>query len=332
MMRIILSSIFKIATRIRAYLYSTGLIRSYKINAKIISIGNVSIGGAGKTPLTLLLNERLRHRGFNTAIIEKGYKSGLSRNKIILVQKGHDIPDGNIIGDEPLMVWKQLPTRTRLAIAHNKTQAAFEIKKKWPDTDIIIVDDGFQHLRLKRDLDIVLIDASLGMKDKVIPSGRLREPYSSLKRANVVLFTKSDGITNDDRNNLKNSVLCINPILKVFFSTINFVTSSPITGKKVFPVSAIYNPIHLHKKIKEGGAIFERYMAFSDHYSFNRKVLNIILREADRSDAEYIVVTSKDWVKMKPFVDNEKRFIETWYDHKIENEEEFINCCTQFLK
>ena len=332
MIRVILSFIFKTATRIRAYLYSIDFFRSYKINSRVISIGNISIGGAGKTPLTLLINQRLRAKGLNTAIIEKGYKSGLSRNQIILAQKGHDDLDETIIGDEPLMVWRQMQTGSRLAVAYDKTMAALEIKKKWEDTDVIIVDDGFQHLKLKRDLDIVLIDASLGMKDKVLPSGRLREPYCSLKRANIVLFTKSDGMTSDEKNDLRNSVLCINPMLKVFFSTVNFMTSSSITGKKVFPVSAIYNPAHFHRKIKESGAVFERYMAFSDHHGFNKKIVDMVLKEAKSNEAEFIVVTSKDWVKIKPFVDNDKIFIETWYDHNIENEEEFINCCTQFLK
>ena len=220
MIRTFLSLLFRIVITVREYLYSIGVLRSYKVDAKVISVGNIAVGGAGKTPLVLLLNERLRNRGYKTAILEKGYKSGLRHNEIVLAEKGRDSLREDIIGDEPAMIWEQIPMGTRLAVCNDKTKAAISVKKMWPDTNAIIIDDGFQHLKLKRDVDIVLIDASLGIKDKLVPLGKLREPYSSLKRANIVLFTKSDGMTEEEKDVLKDKVLAINPELKVFFSVV----------------------------------------------------------------------------------------------------------------
>ena len=327
MTRTFLSLLFRVVIKVREYLYSVGVLKSYKIDAKIISVGNISVGGAGKTPLVLLLNERLRNRGYITAILEKGYKSGLRCNEIVSAEKGRDTLREDIIGDEPAMIWDQVPMGTRLAVCNDKTKAAISVKKMWPDTNAIIIDDGFQHLKLKRDVDIVLIDASMGIKDKLIPLGRLREPYSSLRRANIVLFTKSDGMMEDEKELLKDKVLAINPDLKVFFSVVKFITSMPIKDKRVFPVSAIYNPTHFHRKIKESGGEFEKHMSFSDHYKFNQSVFNEVVQAASRVGAEYIIVTSKDWGKIKPFIGEHHNIIEAWYEHQINNEGEFLKCC-----
>ncbi|MEI6092199.1 MAG: tetraacyldisaccharide 4'-kinase [bacterium] len=326
MIRFLLSLLFRFVGKSRIFLYSIGFLKTYSVPQKVISIGNITVGGAGKTPMALLLNERLASRGLKTAIIEKGYKSGLKHKEIILAQKGKETLDDVKIGDEPLMIWNNLSNGTRLAIAKDKTNAAIAISTRWPDTDTIILDDGFQHLKLRRDVNLVLIDASLGMKDKLMPLGRLREPYNSLKRADIVLLTKSDAVDSVEREQLVKKINGINKKVKIFFSTIKFITSIPISGKNVFPVSAIYNPSHFHRNIREAGAIFTRYISLSDHYRFNSKLLSDILQEASQNGAESLIVTSKDLVKIRPYLDDTSKIVEAWYEHKIEDEEGFIKC------
>lgn len=326
MIRVILSLIFGLVGKARVFLYSIGIFKTYSVSSKVISIGNITVGGAGKTPMAIFLNEALSNKGFKTAIIEKGYKNELKNKEIILAEKGKEELDNVEIGDEPMMIWNSVSNGTRLVVGKDKTSAAIAIATKWPDTKLIILDDGFQHIKLKRDIDLVLIDASLGMKDKLMPLGRLREPYSSLRRADIVLFTKSDSIDAVDREKLLKKVKDIKSDIKVFFSTIKFMTSIPINDKKVFPVSAIYNPRHFHNKIKEAGAVFIKHMAFSDHRKFDRALLKNVLKEFSKSGAEYLIVTSKDWVKIHPYMNDNNKVVEAWYEHKIENEEDFIKC------
>lgn len=326
MIRVILSLIFWFIGKARVFLYSIGVFKTYSVPSKVISIGNISVGGSGKTPMAIFLNEALANRGFKTAIIEKGYKNELKNKEIILAEKGKDSLDTVKIGDEPMMVWNNISNGTRLAVSKDKTSAAIAVTTKWPDTKLIILDDGFQHIKLKRDIDLVLIDASLGMKDKLMPLGRLREPYSSLRRADIVLFTKSDSIDAVDREKLLKKVKDIKSDIKVFFSTIRFITSIPINDKKVFPVSAIYNPKHFHDKIKEAGGVFVKNMTFSDHRKFNDALVNNVFKEFSKSGAEYLILTSKDWVKIQPYISDKSKVIEAWYEHKVENEEDFIKC------
>jgi tetraacyldisaccharide 4'-kinase len=351
MLRRILSLLWTLVLRLRAYLYSRDILKSHKSAIKIISIGNISLGGAGKTPFAIWLSKRLIEKGLKVAVLERGYKSGLPKKESRLLQKDEINMTKNqantlslsLIGDEARMVWDVLPSGARLCVCSDKTKGAIEIEKKWPDTDLIVLDDGFQHLRLKRDINIVLMDASEAFSDRIFPMGRLRESYTSLKRADILIFTKSDALKMEDtseskkeRQVLAEKAKAFNPNIKIFFATGVFKTNLDLKGKRVFPVSSIYDPKYFHFKLKETGAVFERYMAFRDHYAYDKKTVKMILNSAKSFGAEYLAVTSKDWVKIKPIIENmleqnknniKDQFVECSYDHNIEDEKEFLSCC-----
>jgi len=308
-------------------MYELGILKSYEFGVKIISVGNTSMGGSGKTPLVLWLAKALIGKGLKVGIVEKGYRSKLSKKDIVLGEKGKDKINESLIGDEAAMIWNKVTDGVRLCVSHDKTAGTASLEQRWRDLDAVIVDDAFQHLKLKRDVDVVLIDSMSGFKDRMFPYGRLRESYSSLKRANVLLFTKADALSKTDREYLLEKALKINSKLKVFFSITELYTSVDVKGKKVLPVSAIYNPMHFNDKLRAAGAVFEKYAAYADHYSFGKKDVDHIIKVKESAGAEYIVVTSKDIPKLKEFFKGRNDIIEAWYEHKIDDQEGFLRCC-----
>jgi len=328
MLRRLFSWLFILISRTRLFFYRIGLFKSSKVPARVISIGNISMGGSGKTPMVLALANDAIAKGHTTAVIEKGYKSGLKSGQVVLSQKGQDdSPDVKLVGDEAKMVWDSIPTGVRLCVSKNKTQGAILCMEKWKDTKIIIVDDGFQHLTLNRDVDVVLIDATTGFNDKVFPHGALREPYSSLKRASVVVFTKSDDLKQKELDELSDKAKSYNSDIKVFFAKTKFYCSEPLDGKKVLPVSAVYNGAHFRSKLKGVNAVFEKYMEYSDHRKFTHKDLSDILSFKKNIGAEVIAVTKKDWSKLESLMPNNEAVALCWYEHVIEDKEGFLKCC-----
>jgi len=328
MIKRLLSFLWMLIAGARACLYSKNIFKSHGSSIRIISVGNISLGGAGKTPFVLWLIKRFMDKGLKTAVIERGYKSGLPKKECKMWQKGKDQIGPILIGDEPQMLWEALPSGARLCVCSDKTKGVMEVEKKWSDSDVIVVDDGFQHLRLKRNINIVLMEAIGAFEDRIFPMGRLREAYSSLKRADIIVFTKADVLK--ERDLLIEKAKNFNPNIKIFFADSIFKSSIDLKGKKVFPLSSIYNPKYFHLKLKEAGADFERYMAFRDHYAYDLKTVKMIIDNAKNLGVKYVALTSKDWVKIKPILSDELKvgieFIECSYEHTLENEEEFLNC------
>lgn len=335
MIRYLLSLLWGILVRARLYLYSTSILKSYKSKIRVISLGNLSLGGAGKTPLAIFLIKELSKKGLKTVLVQKGYKGKLASGSCVFLEKNEtkSLSLGDC-GDEVQMVFRSMPKDGRLCVSSDKTRAVKEIEKKWPDTDIIIIDDGFQHLKLKRDVNVLLMTSNKAFQDKLLPLGRLREGYSrGMARADIIVFTKSDFLTKDEREKLSLKAKSYNPCAKIFFSTTDFVSSEDLSSRKVFPVSSIYDPEFFHIKLRQAGAIFERYMAFRDHYRFDTKTLGMIVESAKQNATKDIVLTSKDWVKIEPLKDSLEKtsrinFIESYYEHKIEDKERFIACFT----
>ena len=328
MLRRLLSLAFILISKLRVFLYKQGTFKSLKVRPRVVSIGNISMGGSGKTPLVLKLVNKAVKNGSKAVVIERGYKGNLEKGQIVCAQKGKDItPDVKIVGDEAKMVWEALLDGARLCVSKSKAKGASLLQDVWQDTDIIFVDDGFQHLALQRDIDLVLVDASSGFSEKVFPMGILREPYSALKRADIILFTKADDLNEKDKEELVNKARAYNPELKVFFANTSFHSSHDLKGKKVLPVSAVFNGAHFRSKLKKAGAIFERYIQYSDHREFGPKEIEQMYSFKKETRADLIALTKKDWAKVEKLVNNSDDVIVCWYEHVIDDEEGFVRCC-----
>lgn len=322
MIRMFLSFIFLLIIKIRLFLYQKNILKSFKYKTKVISVGNISFGGTGKTPLVLFLANKLSDIK-NIAVIEKGYKSGLRKDEIILTSKG----DGELNkgGDEVLMLWAKMKNGIKLGIGNIKYKVLDFITLRYPDLELAIIDDGFQHLKIKRDIDIVLIDSEEGFNNKLFPTGSLREPYSSLKRADILIFSKTNFLSIEKLYKLKNSALEINKNLKIFFTKTKFYSSIDLNNKKILPVSAIGNADYFHKNLRDSGAIFEKYFKYPDHYNFKESDLKEFEESRKNLNLDYIVFTSKDIVKVRKIIDKDF-FVECYYEHVFDNEDEFLKC------
>ena len=331
MLRRFLSFLFKHITQFRVVLYQRGFFKTVKINSRVISVGNISVGGAGKTPMSIWITQKMNEQGFKTALIEKGYKSSLKTDEVFISDESKDNNKNigaNVIGDEPTMALKALAGKALLCVSKDKTNGAVELIKKHPELKCAVVDDGFQHLKLYRDLDIVLIDAQEGFSGKLIPMGKLRESYSALKRAHVLVFTKSDNLDDEIKKDLCSKALDVNGDLKIFFANVRLFSSANLKDVKILPVSAVSNYGFFHTKLKSSGAVFERYIAHRDHHSFCNDDVEYIVKLFKSTGADFVAYTSKDAVKIKEVLTQKGiPTIEVWYEHEIDKAGEFLKLC-----
>ncbi len=281
--------------RLRRVMYERGLLKSYHPGIPVISVGNLTMGGTGKSPMVLLIAKYLEDKhGKRVAIISRGYKR---RTKgFLLVSNAEEIlASVEDSGDEAQMFAELIPNAV-VIVDEDRVRGANKAKEL--EADVIVLDDGFQHLRLKRDLNILLI---VGSSSPVIPFGRSREPASAARAADVIV--KSDGKDVSDANSIVPKV--ITAVARSTPSTLTSFTipEFPLTelnGKRIFALSSIANPMRFATMLRKLGAtVIEKNLG--DHAEYSLELVEKILVEAKTSGAEMIVTTSKDAVKSRTY-------------------------------
>lgn len=280
-----LSLIFSLLSAFRRLLYRTGILNSTKISVPVIIIGNISVGGTGKTPFTLWLAQQLLDAGWHPAIISRGYtKTSQKRPNIPHAVELNDSPD--VVGDEPLlMVQRDLcPVwvgRNRVAVAQTLLQAH-------PECDVILSDDGLQHYRLQRDVEIVLVDGNRRFGNGfLLPAGPLREPVSRLKTVDIVVVNGGNVVTGEFAMSLIGSS---------FYNLLNPNTSLPSTafaGQRVHAIAGIGHPERFFSHLLQLGLNVQTH-AFPDHHCYSAS-------DIEFNDEEAILMTEKDAVKCAQF-------------------------------
>src|SRR5262249_3318800 len=184
------AKLYELGIRSRARLYESGILKTQRLKAPVISVGNLTVGGTGKTPCVAFLARTLRDEGLDVAILSRGYKR--SSEGRIEVSNGREILCGpHEAGDEPYLLAKSCPG-VRVIVDRDRYAAGNWLEDRAP-VSVFLLDDGFQHLRLARSLDLLLIDATEELaKAEMIPFGRLREPLTGLRRADAAIVTRSD--------------------------------------------------------------------------------------------------------------------------------------------
>ena len=295
-----LSILYTFIVHVRNYLYKIGCIKSYSLPGTCISVGNLAAGGTGKTPIIIELTSILLKKSKTPVILSRGYKSGISAKSIALIKDGRIIQTKNILGkvvpDEALMLSKRLP-QVDIIVSPDRYQAALwylnnHNKKKvthW------LLDDGYQHLKIKRDLNIVLIDASSSTQENVLPYGLLRESYKNLNRADSILFTRCR--TNDNVDSLKNR---IKEIKKLSFYKVQFINDWPvhISSKQVIQhkhmpallICGIAQPLALKENLENIGIEIKQCIALSDHQEITWEHIN-----KKTSGYQSLITTEKDY-------------------------------------
>ncbi|MBV8569849.1 MAG: tetraacyldisaccharide 4'-kinase [Acidobacteriaceae bacterium] len=270
----------------------------------VISVGSLTVGGAGKTPFTSYLASRLRQKAYSPGILTRGYRRRSPASAIILAA-GASIPAG-FTGDEAQIFLRA--AHTPLGIGSNRYQCAQILLRQFPETDVLVLDDGFQHARLQRTLDIVLIDGldPFGQED-VVPLGRLREPLSALGRADVLVVTRAE---NDLRYRAISARLGeLNPRAPVFRT--RFVVRgwrdaegtriSPPVGR-VAAFCGLGNPENFWRTLESLGLDVVFRWEFDDHHAYKPFELKRVAHQGLCHGAEMVVTTEKDWINCPPHV------------------------------
>lgn len=295
--------LYRVAIFSRNKAYDTGVFRSRRLPVPVISIGNISTGGTGKTPAAMALASEALARGLDPVIITRGY--GGSAKGTVVVSDGQAIHlDAGEAGEEAFLMASRLPGVPVVKSPKRFPGGMLAVDRFNPG--VIILDDGFQHRALARDIDIVLIDGSkLLEKECLLPAGRLREPVSSLRRASEIVITKAGAVEADELRHLLDRQCMTAPISALDYRPVDLVSSgrerlplSELAGRRVLAFCGIANPEHLRRLLVDQGADMLEFLAFRDHYRYSEDDAITIREQADRLGAELVVTTEKDLVKM----------------------------------
>lgn len=273
-----LSSLYGLAVRLRNILYDIGLLKIHHTPPVVISVGNIEAGGTGKTPFTIALAGRLKSAGYHVAILTRGYKGRLKGT--VLVRPDHRAQD---VGDEALLM--ALTSGVPVIKSPDRVAGAL-FAYHMLGTRIVIMDDGFQHRRIHRDLDIVLVAEDVHT-DTLLPLGRLREPATSLERADIIVRTKGSSSSEPSAELVPDCFVDAEG---------NINQLSDIQGKKILAVCGIARPENFFSVLKSLGAVVEEY-ALPDHHNYTIGDIRLITYRG--AGAWKIITTEKDMVKFR---------------------------------
>ena len=297
-----ISLLYYVGINIRNLLYKIHVLKTKSLPCKVISVGNITVGGSGKTPTVQYLSKLLQSKGKKVGIISRGY-GRKSKNTIIVTDGKIKPKTWENFGDEAFMLAKNLEG-IPIIVGKSRYEAGIKMITEF-NPDIIIMDDGFQHTALYRNLDIVLINSKDTEKShRLIPLGLLREPLSNLSRADLVIFTKTNIYKPSQyQEKIKNKIKC--PIInnKINIDSILLDTKGEshhlkiINSKNIYLFSALGDQEGFKKTMEKTGAIIVGHDKYPDHYVYTKNDLKNIEKNARGNDASFIITTEKDILK-----------------------------------
>lgn len=288
---------YRLATGLRNKLYDTGVLRSQPLGRPTISVGNLTVGGTGKTPMVIEIVRRLQALGQRPAILMRGYEPhGLES------REGSDeaaVLRGSLGGDVPVM-----PNPSRI-------DGAAQVLADRPEVTCFVLDDGFQHRQVARDFNLVLIDASVPFGfGRSLPRGLLREPVGHLRRADAVVVTRSDRATAEQLAAIDRRVGKITgrpPLASArhHWAALRCGTQNlPVAylaEKTVLGCTGLGNPADFEQSLRAAAGRCVGHLVFADHHPFTRTDIAGVLHTAEERGADAVVITEKDWVKWRRF-------------------------------
>lgn len=296
---------YRVGVEIRGWAFASGRRRIRRLACPVVSVGNLTVGGTGKTPCTIALAQRLRAWGHAPGILLRGYGRNVS-GVTVAADEGEGRSRWEAVGDEGMLLARRLPG-VPVVVGANRFQAGQEALRRFR-LDVLLLDDGFQHRQLHRDLDLVLVDATDPFGGgRLLPRGRLREPLSGLGRGHAIILSRSDQAPDLPglRRCLEQIVPGVPQILArhrpgrlMCVSEGEEYPLASLTGRRVLAVSGIANPAGFHRTLADLGAAVVGRLTFPDHHPYEPGDLVRMSQAADESEAEWIVITEKDHVRM----------------------------------
>jgi len=320
----VLSRVYRRAIQFRIWMYEKRVIRNRAIGCLVVSVGNLSCGGTGKTPVTEVFAKTLSRKGRKVAILSRGYRSKDNRSFLTKIKQKfssekHEIPprvvsDGKDLlldsakaGDEPYMLASNLRDVVVLVDKDRVKSGLYAIDKF--QTDTLILDDGFQYLRLRPHINIMLVDSTSPFHNHhVLPLGLLREPIKNVRRADYIFLTKSNGgnhlrhIKSFIRSHNRRAEIiecCHRPqYLEQVFHRGNKEELSYLKGKKISAICAIAWPKSFEDFLEELGAEIVYRTSYADHHRFTQQEILDFVNDSKEHGAELMVTTEKDAVRI----------------------------------
>ena len=290
----ILSWPYGLVVRLRNALYTHRWLSVRRVDVPVFCVGNLTTGGTGKTPLVAWLARLLRNKGLRVAILTRGYKAGPG------------------LADEPAEL-AAASEGAAVIINPDRVAGATDAIRNH-GAQVLLMDDGFQHRRLARDLDTLAVDATQPFGfNRLLPAGLLREPLSGLKRAGAVVITRSDQVSGEALSRIEDRVRAVNPALvvarAVHAPTELHLYDGSQTGTaslrehRVFAFCGLGNPDAFSRTVAACAGELAGSLAFDDHHAYTKPCLERIYRDAQSQGADLLVTSSKDWSKITPLID-----------------------------
>lgn len=299
-----LASIYKAVVSSRLFFHRKGVIRSSRAPAFVISVGNLTVGGTGKTPAVIMIAETLHKKGFKIAVLSRGYR-GKSKEPVNVVSNGNELLMGpDQAGDEPFLMANRLPGVPVITGRSRKITGEYAVKQF--DVDVLILDDGFQHIALQRDLNILLLDSRLPWgNNHLLPAGSLREPVSEAARADAFILTRAslpaDGVIENLRNDFPERPVFTadhQPVRLRKLSGGEIKDIEYIKGKKILGFCGLARPNTFLETLAGLGAEVAAFVKWPDHYRPKSGDLKMIAGKAREFGVVDILTTAKDAVKL----------------------------------
>ena len=301
------SLLYGLIVMLRNRLFDRGFVTSERLPGRVISVGNLTVGGTGKTPMVIYLAEMLRANGYRPVVLSRGY-GGTSKHPVNVVSKGDEPLMGHHeAGDEPVLIANTLRGVPVLTGPRRALTGDWALKNL--DVDALILDDGFQHRRLFRDINIVLLNAVSPFGNGwLLPGGPMREPLRALKRADIIIATGTyDDVAAGRPIALPDEIQA--PMFRCYYQPRDllqgtrgeFFPPELVKGKKICAFAGIGNPMAFLKTLLALGADVVVFMPFADHHRYKMKDVSLIAERARQYQAEMIVTTEKDQIKIAAF-------------------------------
>lgn len=303
-----LSGFYFLAVSVRAFLYRSGLLKTMRLPVRVISVGNLTTGGTGKTPMVISLARMIMGGGKRVAVISRGY-GRKDQSALLVVSDGNDIKAGpEEAGDEPLLIARSVPKAVVICCA-DRFRAGMHAIEKF-GCEVLILDDGYQRLDIHRDLNILLADASAPFGNGwLLPRGTLREPVSAISRADTVVLTRTEAqegklppeLLGAMRNYIPSANLWLSRHEPMVFLDARgkYIPVEQLKGRNAWLFTGIASPGSFQLLAERLGAKITGRRDFRDHHAFSVDDLKAVDAAAMGAGAEVLLTTEKDWIKIR---------------------------------
>jgi tetraacyldisaccharide 4'-kinase len=304
--------------RLRAAAYRYALLPSRQLPCRTVSIGNITVGGTGKTPLAIYTAELAQAMGYRTAVVSRGYRGRAEKRGGIVSDGRRLLMDGPTAGDEPYMMARRLLDDGIPVVVGGDRRAAGQLAVATFAPDVIVLDDAFQHLALRRDVNLVILDGRRPLGNHyLLPRGILREPASALARSDALVFTRTTGDRVPDRRELPSPLREIargRPLFALqrrpyLYRVVGGNTSEPTAddlrrspalspGTRVYGFSGIARNADFRHTLEKFDLVVAGFREFPDHHAYSDVQIRSLAAAADRVQADFLATTEKDYARI----------------------------------